>query len=1098
MQKNSAFARWRHFAPWQSKIRPHFYTLMKISLYSFIILLASLQVILADISRAQDIREMRITFGVENTSLKHALQKLQKESGYNVFYLSPKVTPYKGITLATETRTVQLTLELLLRDTPFSFQQEGKTIILQDKPEASSAIPPEPLQALVLPVKGRVTDGKGDALPGVSVLVKGTQQGTITDAQGNFSLDVVTEQAILVFSYVGYIGKEIPVENQTTLQITLEEDEKALEEVVVVGYGVQRKSDLTGTVASVPRERLEMIPNVNIAQAIQGIVPGVMVQTSSAGAEPSQSIMIRGRNSIKADNAPLLIVDGVPYRGNIMDINPNDVKSIEILKDASAAAIYGSRGANGVILITTKQGVKGSMRVTYDMKLASQSHTNLPRVMTGSEFYAFKQERRPGFMTATEQAIYDAGEAVNWYDIATRKGRSQHHELSISGASDKIRYYLSGGLLDIRGISVSDDYQRISGRVNIETDLTKWMAIGTRTQLSSVNKSGVPPDFLWVYYSNPLVTPFDENGNVTIFPWPGNQDIYNPLERTVWDNTDKSYQVISNNYLTIDVPFVKGLNYRLNTGIRNTFSNSHIYRGRNSSTGYAQNGSSESNRTNSNNIVVENVLSYQRDFGKHNVFGTMVYGFEKNESSGNAVTARGYPHDFLDMYSVSQAQLIQPSYSFQKSHLISQMLRLNYAYNSRYLLTLTGRRDGFSGFGANTKWGIFPSVAVGWNLTQEAFFPAKDVFSELKLRASWGQNGNQGVGSYQTISRLGSRDVVDAGVQLAGYIPSVLGQEDLGWETSETLNLGLDFGILKDRVSGSLNLFRTLTNSLLLDRAISPVHGLSSITQNIGKTENKGLEIALQTSNIARDNFSWTSSGNISVLRNKIVDLYGDGLDDVVNGWFIGSPILVNYDFVREGIWRSDEVEAATRWDSKPGFVKIRDVNNDGKLTAAEDRQIIGQRDPKLLWGISNVLSYKNLNLNFFVHGVHGGTRTSGILTDEEVWAEIRRNTIVKDWWTPENPNSSWVKNEINAERMAGIRSVVYENAGFVRIKDVTLSYDVATALIEKIGLTRLRVYGTGRNLFTFSSWSGLDPELDSQLAAPLQKEFVLGLTIVF
>lgn len=1079
---------------------------MRITFAYMVLVWSSIQVMTANPGISQELQQMTVTISAHQESLKTVLKRIEEKTGLSFVMPMNEVETYTDVSLPKMKRDLKSTLDLILSNTHLGYRQINKRSILiyvKERVDANKVLldvsfkGERPISLELPPVKGKVVDEKGEGLPGVNILIKGTQQGTISDENGYFQLNV-QEGATLIFSFVGYITQELPVTNSTNLQVVLKSDSKALEEVIVVGYGTQKKSDLTGTVASVPQERFEMIPNVNIAQAIQGAVPGVMVQTTSAGAEPNQAIMIRGRNSIKADNSPLIIVDGVPYRGNIMDINPNDVKSIEILKDASSAAIYGSRGANGVILVTTKQGVKGSLKVSYDVKLATQSHTNLPKVMNGEEFYQFKEQRRSGLITQTEREVYDSGEWVDWYKLSTRKGYSQHHELSISGATDRLKYYLSGGLLDVQGISINDNYKRLSGRANFEMELTKWMTLGTRTQVSSINKSGIAPNFEWVYYSNPLVRPYDDNGNLSVFPWPGNQDISNPLESILWENLDKSFQIISNNYLSIDFPFVKGLNYKLNTGIRSSFSQMYIYRGRNSTSGFTQNGSMETNRGGSNNLVVENVLSYQRAFDKHSVFGTIVYGFEKNESGDNRLTARGFPHDFLGIYSASQAQLIQPSYSYQYSHLISQMLRLNYAYDSRYLITLTGRRDGFSGFGANTKWGIFPSVALGWNIANEDFFPAKGLFTELKIRASLGLNGNQAVGPYQTISRLASRDMVYNRSQVAGYIPSVLGQEDLGWETSKTYNLGVDYGILNDRVTGSLNLFQTNTFELLLDRAISPVHGLSSITQNIGKTQNQGIELSVDSRNITSNNFTWFSSINFSLLKNKIVDLYGDGLDDIVNGWFIGQPILVNYDFEVDGIWQKDEAEEAAKWGSKPGYVKIKDLNKDDKLTAGDDRKIIGQRDPRFLWGFTNTLSYKNFNLNFFIHGVHGSTRTSGLMTDEETWAEIRRNTIVKDWWTDENPSNKWVRNEIGAERMAGIKSTWYEKADFVRLKDITLSYDLSRPLIERLKLDRLRIYISGRNIFTATNWTGLDPELNSQLATPLQKEFLLGLNITF
>ncbi|GEO03724.1 SusC/RagA family TonB-linked outer membrane protein [Adhaeribacter aerolatus] len=951
-------------------------------------------------------------------------------------------------------------------------------------------------------VQGKVTSEAGETLIGVTVVVKGTTIGTSTDASGNYTIEVPDNGGILVFSYIGFITKEVMVGNATILNVTMVPDAKALEEVVVVGYGTQKKSDITGAVASIPKERLEMVPNLNVAQAIQGAIPGVVVQTTSAGASPNQSIMVRGRNSITANNDPLIVVDGVPYGGQLNDINPNDIQGIEILKDASSAAIYGSRGANGVILITTKEGVKGKPTFSYNGKYSIMGLTNLPDVMDGGEFYKFKMDRRPQHMTEYEKANFEAGKWIDWYDLALRKGASQDHNIAMSGSTENVKYYLSGGVIDVRGLAVKDDFLRATSRINLDVKFTNWLSVGTRTQLSLTDQSGIPANFDDILKGNPLTTPFNEDGTLTIFPWPGNEDHVNALENTVWNNTSKSYQVITNNFALINFPFIPGLSYRLNSGIRMTLDDDATYIGRNSTTGFKERGRSETKRAIFNNTILENILSYSKEFGKHNIFATSVFSFEKNTFNATLINAQGFPHDILTNFSVREAKLIEPNYLYNSTHLISQMLRVNYSFASRYLLTLTARRDGYSGFGSNSKWGTFPSVAVGWNLNEEAFFPWKDFFSNLKLRASWGLNGNQAVGAYQSISRLSTLNMVDAKETVAGYEPSVLGQENLGWESSRTINLGLDFGLLQNRLSGDVNFFKTNTTDLLLKRTISGVHGITSITQNIGETQNTGLELSLNSKNIQTSNFRWHTNGNVSYIKNKIVSLYGQlneqgqEIDDVANAWFIGQPIAVNYGFEWLGTWQKEEETEAAAWKSQPGFVKLKDVNGDGVLDG-RDRTILGQRDPKLLWGLTNSLTYKNFTLNVFVHGVHGVTKQNTLMSDRGTQNEIRRNTIVKDWWTPNNPTNNWVMNNADAEIMSGQVGVYYQNASFIRIKDVSLSYDLPKNFIGKIRLNGVRVFATGRNLYTITKWTnGTDPELNDQNNIPLQKELVFGLNL--
>jgi len=617
-------------------------------------------------------------------------------------------------------------------------------------------------------ITGTVTDEGGTPLPGTTVLVKGTMVGATTGSDGKYSVEVSSRTVTLVFSFIGYVAQEVSVQNRSVVDVILKAEITGLDEVVVVGYGTQKKSDITGTVASLPKERLEMAPNLNIAQAIQGSVAGVMIQTTSAGAAPSESIMIRGRNSILASNDPLIVVDGIPYGGYLSDINPNDVRSIEILKDASAAAIYGSRGSNGVILITTKEGIEGKTTISYDGKYSIQSYVKLPDIMDGKEFYDFKMTRLPSGMTQSEQDIYDSGNWVNWLDLGLRKGNSQQHNIAISGGTQSTKYYIAGSILDVKGLIVNDDFKRYTGRINVDTKIAKWLTFGTRTQLSSDNMSGVAPDMEDLFKRNPLAQAYDENGNLTVTPILDDPLRNNPLETTLFKNTDKAYQVVTNNFAIIDFPFVKGLSYRINTGLRFTVADQGTYRGRDTKTGLDARGSANTARSISNNTVIENILSFTREYGNHNIFATALMSYEGNKYSSNTVSASGFPHDFLSWYSTAQAELVTPGYSYNESSLISQMLRLNYTYSSRYLLTLTVRRDGFSGFGTNSKWGVFPSLAFGWNINNEKFFPWKDLFNELKLRFSYGLNGNQAVGAYESISRLSQENMVALGTSLPG------------------------------------------------------------------------------------------------------------------------------------------------------------------------------------------------------------------------------------------------------------------------------------------------------------------------------------------
>jgi len=1049
-----------------------------------------------------------VTLKERNTSLKSVLREIKEQTGYSFLYDDATLQNANTVNLEFKNLSLKEALNQLFITQPLSYLVKDKTVIIMPKDNYSLNNAVKVIQ--VADVKGKVVDEKGIPLPGVSVGVKGTSIGTVTNVDGLFTMRLNDDNTILVFSFLGYAPQEIPVGGQNIINVKLLPVSGELAEVVVVGYGTQRRSDITGSVASLPKERLEIVPNTNIAQAIQGAIPGVMVQTTSAGAPPSQSIMVRGRNSIKASNAPLVIVDGIA--GSLDDINPNDVLSVEVLKDASAAAIYGSRGSNGVILVTTKSGKDGTTKLRYNGFYSMQRFTNLPDLMDGEEFYKFKMEREPSTITPSEQAVYDSGEWVDWLDMALRNGKTTQHNLSFSGGFKETKYYISGSVTDIAGLAINDDYLKLTSRINVDTKFKDWLTVGTRTQLAFSDASGVAPTWdgdQGVFWLNPLTKAYDDNGNLSIFPWPDDTYFRNPLQGTLADNMEEFYQMVSNNYVIVDFPFLKGLQYRMNSGIRLGFDNDATYYGRDTQTGLSNRGDAATSRALSRNIVIENILNYSRDIAKHHISATGLYSFEDVKSGTNRLEAQGFPNDFLSWYGAAQAELIVPSYTNTETMLSSAMLRVNYSYDSRYLLTLTGRNDGYSGFGATTKRGFFPSMAVGWNIVNEDFFKWKDIFSQLKLRASIGVNGNQAVGAYETISRLSAKDMVAGSTTLPGYIPSKLGQDNLGWESTKTWNLGLDFGILKNRITGEFNFYKSNTRDLLLDRAISPVSAFTSITQNIGETENRGIEMSIVSTNISGKNFRWETFGNISFVKNKIVSLYGykdaNGreIDDIGNAWFIGQPILVNYGYLWDGVWQLDEAEEAAAHKTQPGYIKIKDVSGpdgvpDGVLSPDYDRVIIGQRDPKYIWGLNNSFSYKNLTLNVFIHGVHGITKNNTLMSDG-VGRTVRMTTTKKNWWTPDNPTNDWYMNATDANLQEGYSANPFENAGFVRIKDASLVYNFSKdKLLSRIGVDRLQLYLTGRNLLTFTKFGGMDPELNSQRNIPLQKEYVFGMNLEF
>ena len=1035
---------------------------------------------------------------LNDVPVSEVFRQIEENSEFILLYNEKSVDVHREVDVKVKNETVESVLDQVFEETLLTYKIYDRQIVILEKENTEMPVLPsvETAQPQNKEITGTVTDSDGQPIPGVSIIVKGTTTGVVTDMDGKFQLEVPVSAEVLQFSFVGMKTQDLTIGTQSTFSVVLEEETLGIDEVIVVGYGTQKKSDITGTVASLGKERLEMVPNISIAQALQGSIPGLVIQNISAGAEPSLQIMVRGRNSIGANNSPLVVVDGIPYGGSLSDINPNDVESIEILKDASAAAIYGSRGANGVILVTTKSGIKGSPTITYDGYYSIQQFSNLPDYLDGPQFSDFKKERLADGLTADEQAVYAAGEWVDWSDLAIRKGLSQQHNLSLSGGFGNTSYFVSGGILNVQGIADKDDYFRGTGRFNLDTKITDWLTVGTRTQISFTDKSGVAPNMSDVFQMNPLSVPYNEDGTLTVVPSYDDPKRANPLQEILFENKDISHRIVANVFAIVDFEqFIHGLNFRFNYGLTDGVSQNSTYKGRDTYDGKAAQGGASLIKYYNSNTVLENILSYKNDFGDHSIFATAVYSIQNDLWNSERLNMENFPNDLLTWYAGGQAGLIEPSFDYVESKLVSQMLRFNYAYNSRYLLTLTGRRDGYSGFGADSKWGIFPSLALGWNFGNEEFFPWKNLFNQLKLRASYGLNGNQAVGSYRSMGRLGENNYLSGNTTMPGFFPSTLGQPTLGWESSRSINLGLDFGILESRISGELNVYHTNTYDLLLNRAISSVHGITSIIQNIGETQNRGIEFSLHSRNIVKKDFTWSTMGNISYLNNKILDLYGDGLDDVGSRWFIGEPIRVNYNYVFDGVWQLDEAAEATEWGTQPGYAKIKDVDEDGQITP-DDRQIIGQQDPNIIWGLTNTFTYRNFNLSVFLHGVNGLTKQNSLMTDQNVTAGVRNNTIVKNWWTPDNPSNEWFMNQVDANKMAGISTSIYENASFVRLKDITLSYDLPFELIQKVGVNRARVYATGRNLLTLTEWRGLDPELNDQRSIPLQREFVLGLQI--
>lgn len=964
-------------------------------------------------------------------------------------------------------------------------------------------------------VEGRVVTNDGKPIADVTIKLDNAKQFVSSNDSGFFKLPVpanYVKQIKLDFSRVGYVSKKIEAAINMKLIVLLEAEDPSLNEVVVVGYGTQKKRDLTGSVVSLNRDRLQQLPNNNFTQALQGALPGVTVTTNNAGAEGSQvSILIGGRNSITAGSRPLIIFDGIPYEGGFSEINPDDIQSLEILKDASAVAIYGARGSNGVILITGKTGRKGKTSISLDLSGGKETIANRPNLLSPNDFYNFKKLRNPTSITPSEEAIHAAGGGAYWYDLASRDGSRTNASLSVSGGNDQATYNLGLSSLSVKGLAKGDDFKRYTIRPSVDIKVNKFINIGTNTLFSYLDRSGSKANFSGASgqganLANPLTTPFNPDGSISLYAWPEYHLMGNPINDLLIWNSDLSNKIFSSNYVKITLP-IKGLSYKFNTGVELTNRTTRTSNGRNTTSGYEKNGYGEVFTSTERNFTLENILNYVRDFGEHSINITALYSSQSHDYESDDSRGSLFPNvDMNFSYNLNQSDPTtrKTSSTYYKENHISQMGRLNYSYNGKYLFTLTTRRDGYSGFGLTTKYGLFTTAAVAWNLTRESFLKLPPGISLLKLRASFGKNGNEAVGAYQTLTTLKNNAYVVGGANdtlKIGYIPQIAGNSLLAWEATNKLTVGLDFGFFNNRITGTVEYYNSRTGApgLLLNKQVSPITGYSSVLANIGKVSNSGIEVSLNTKNMVKKHFSWSSNLVFAFNQNKIIDLYGDGKDDVGNKWFIGQPINVNYDLQYDGIYKNAKDSAASVIRSPMpvlGYVKVKDINGNDTIRASEDRVIIGQNDPKITWGFTNTFTYRQFSLSIFVHSVIGVTKENPLQQDN-VGTDVVTNTTQKDWWSTSNPNGThWANDPLANINPAVIK--VYENADFIRLKDISLAYNVPTSLLKKTGFTNLKVYASARNLLTITNYKGLDPELGAnyQLSVPLQREVTVGVSI--
>ncbi|MDO6519372.1 SusC/RagA family TonB-linked outer membrane protein [Zobellia uliginosa] len=971
-------------------------------------------------------------------------------------------------------------------------------------------------------ISGTVTDGEtGTPLPGVNV-VAGTK-GAITDFDGKYELNISNDIKVIEFSSLGFAAKKVNIDGRSVINVILDPQSEALDEVVIVGYGTVKKSDLTGSVSSIDGDAFKELPVTSVDQAIQARAPGVQVTQTSAAPGGGVSVRIRGSNSINSGSEPLYVVDGFPiYPDNsaygaggnrqatniLASINPNDIQSIEVLKDASATSIYGSRGSNGVVLITTKRGKAGKTKISYEGSYSTQTISNPIDVLNGSEFATYLntlETSQGGAPIYTQEEINAFGTGTNWLDEVTRVGSIQNHQLSFSGGNENNRYAVTGNYHDNAGIIKMTDFKRYGIRLNLDNSAfnnilnvsSSWSYNRTVSNNAPTDRGGPGGIIITALGLDPTVPVYNEDGTYALASYDGRFSI-NPLQELKYaTDQDITNRVLGNTTFTFSITENLKAKTSIGADILN-INRTSFFPSVNTRIGRDNAGELTLANRNSANILNENLLTYTNEFGgKHFVDAVVGYTYQKEINKYFSSTTRGITAASVDQATLQGGPDVLTPFSSRREWLLESVLgRINYNYDSKYLATVTFRRDGSSRFGAQNKWANFPSVALGWNISNESFFDGKgisDIMNNLKLRGSWGLTGNSEIPVYNSLANLSEYNYVFNGGLVLGLGDERLSNPDLKWESTTMRNVGLDASFFNSRLNLTLDYFSNQTEDLLLFVSIPSSLGFESILKNSGSLENKGFEIGLDGYVVDGEDFKWNVGGNISILRNELTDL-GDstpffsestsGHLGVEGSWVeAGNPIGVwrGYDYI--GIFQSDEEIAnnPSRSGDKPGYPQYRDVSGDGQITP-DDYVIIGDPNPDFTWGLNSTFTYKNFDMGLFFRGSQGFDVRN--LQASEIGDGVQKinqiASILTNSWTTTNTGASRPVIDGNRDFANSYRDSDYfiEDGSFIRLQNVSLGY---TFPDFNDFISKARIYVSGQNLFTITDYSGFDPEVNNR-----------------
>jgi TonB-linked SusC/RagA family outer membrane protein len=1044
----------------------------------------------------------RLSLNVDNTTVKDVLLHIEKNSDFFFLYSNRFIDVDRRVTLNLTDKKINEILDEIFRNTDVKYDIKDRQVILS--PGTTSDVNAVFTKQQVLSVKGNVTDQSGIPLPGVTITIKGNLAGTITDSEGNYSIGSVPANGTLVFSFVGMKTQEVAINSRTLINVSLEEETVGLEEVVAIGYGTQKKRDITGAVGSVRAESISLTnPNL-AAKALQGQVAGVNVNKINSRPGSDYKIDIRGVHSISFSSEPLVVIDGV-VGGKMNTLNPSDIETMDVLKDASATAIYGSRGANGVIIITTKKGTTGKTKVTYDGYVGVKMPTNLPDMMTAQEFYhayndvvkAENPNANPVW-TATELANIEAGRSVDWVDQVTDPSIQTSHVVALSGGNENTTHFFSTGYLSEKGNLLNTGYERFNLKGSVDSKLNNVVKVGfTSYYTYSILNLGSNETLRGAYrvrptgsiYYKDLVNPSETNDkdvNGYAF-WMGIKDtqIQNPILEVAAENYQDETRVSSflgNGY--IELTPLKGLSFKSSLSASMYNSRRGEYRGKDSKARLNKLPIASNAFNINSSYTWDNVLNYKLQTGLHDLNITAAQSAleERFETSTTAVENLPYNSGW---YAINTAPIINGvSSSLIERSILSFMGRINYIYNEKYLLTLTGRYDGSSVLAEGNKWALFPSAALAWRAGNEQFVKNLNLFSDLKVRISYGEVGNDVVSPYSTQAYLRKTAYDFNGSAAYGYAPNNMGNADLKWETSSEINFGLNMGFLKNRISVDFELYDKTTNDLIQNVALPASLGFSAVTANVGKLVNRGVEITLNTVNFQKENFRWSTNLNFSSNHNEILELYGGTVTkDIANKLFVGESLLSNYYYQFDGIWQTDEAAEAAKYGQVPGSVKVVDHVADGKISSAadaDDRVVLGNELPDWIAGITNTFNYKNWDLSFFIYTRQGVQYKNAMLAG--TFGELgsnRYNRLNLNYWTAENPTNDyfgvWQSNPYR-------EAIQYKDASFWRLSNVTLGYTLPRSILDRMKISNIRCYIQANNplVITRDNNIWMDPEFNS------------------